>query len=351
MMDWQALAASPCGWLSAAVPDAGVVLSSRLRLARNVAGMQFPQHAPLAQREALLRTLLEKTTGLAAFRDGHRLALDGVEPLHRQLLGERQIASRDLIEAPAGGGVAVSGDTLLSCMVNEEDHLRLQALRPGLDLEGAWQAAAALDGELGACVEYAYSERLGFLTACPTNTGTGMRASILIHLPGILLEEQSEKLQEMLRWRRLTIRGFYGEGSAAQGYIFQISNATTLGIEAREIVAKLDQAARELTSWEQRAREGLRAGARSLLEDRIWRSFGILRHARLLTAPEAFLHASMLRLGTSVGVLQVPVQTLNEILIQCQPAHAQLLGRTADAAASDAWRAETVRGKLRRFAA
>jgi protein arginine kinase len=350
-MDWQALAASPCGWLSGTTSHSGVVLSSRVRLARNLTGAPFPQRAPRAQRETLLRTILDDTAGLDAFRDGDRLALDAVEPLHRRLLGERQIASRGLIESPAGGGVVLSGDTLLSCMVNEEDHLRLQALRSGLDLEGAARAAEALERELGARVEYSYSDRLGFLTACPTNTGTGMRASVLIHLPGILIQEQGEKLQEVLRKRQLTIRGFYGEGSAALGYIFQISNATSLGVREGDIVATLEQSATELATWEGRAREALLSGARRLLEDKIWRSFGILRHARLLTAPEAFLHASMLRLGTSVGVLQVPVQTLNEILIQCQPAHTQLLGRADDSASSDAWRAETVRGKLRRFAA
>jgi protein arginine kinase len=350
-MDWQALAASSCAWLSDSATHAGVVLSSRVRLSRNVASQPFPQRAPRAERDRLLQTILDTAAGLAAFGNSERLALDAVEPLHRQLLGERQVLSRDLIAAPAGGGLVLSGDTLVSCMVNEEDHLRFQALRPGLDLEGAAMAAEALEQEIGKRLEYAYAERFGFLTACPTNTGTGLRASALIHLPGILMQEQSEKLQEVLRKRRLTIRGFYGEGSAALGYIFQISNAATLGVREGEILAQLEQAVTELAMWEIRAREALLAGARSLLEDKIWRAFGILRHARLLTAPEAFLHASLLRLGTSVGVLQVPVQTLNEILIQCQPAHAQLLGRADDSAVSDAWRADTVRGKLRRFAA
>lgn len=350
-MDWGVLANSPCGWLAGGTGDSGVVLSSRIRLARNLAGEPFPQRSSAEQRASVLQRVLGTTARLSALAGGAHLPLEPLALVHRQLLGERQIASRDLIEAPAGGGVAVAADQLLACLVNEEDHLRLQALRPGLDLEAAAQAAATLEAQLGAEFEYARSARLGFLTACPTNVGTGMRASLLVHLPGMLLAEQGERLHELLRRSRLTIRGFYGEGSAAHGYIFQISNAATLGVEPAALVAGLAGAARELCDWESQARQGLFSGARSLLEDKIWRSFGILRHARLLTAPEAFLHASLLRLGAGVGLVPVSVSVLNEILIQCQPAHAQLLGRTADAAASDAWRAEMVRGKLPRLAA
>ncbi len=350
MMDWLALAGSPCGWLADTAPDAGVVLSSRVRLARNLAGERFPGQMQRPRRETLLRKLLDDSASLEPFRDGHQLALEAVEPVHRRLLGERQLASRDLIESPSGGGVVLSADSLLSCMVNEEDHLRFQALRPGLDVESAWRAADDLNRRMGSHLEYATSERLGFLTACPANTGTGLRASVLVHLPGIL-QDHGEKLQEMLHARRLSIRGFFGEANPGQAFVFQVSNLATLGVDEPAIVDTLSRAVRELVAWEEQAREALRRGARSLLEDKIWRSFGILRHARLLTAPEAFLHASMLRLGASVGTLQIPVQTLNEILIQCQPAHSLLLGKSDDPATIDAWRAETVRAKLRRFAA
>jgi protein arginine kinase len=255
--------------------------------------------------------------------------------------------SRDLVESPESRAVVVAHDESVSFMVSEEDHLRIQAIRSGLDLDTAYRAADALENELDGRLDFAYSERFGFLTACPTNTGTGMRASVLIHLPGVVLAKESDKLLEHLRKQHLTIRGFYGEGSAAMGNFFQISNATTLGVREAGILQQLDQATRELIAWEERAREGLLRRARSLLEDKIWRSYGVLRYARTLTSQETLSHTSLLRLGVGMGILDLPVQLLNEILLQSQPAHAQMLGRKDVPAERDAWRAEMVRNKLR----
>jgi protein arginine kinase len=346
-MDWEALALGGCPWLPGGEPATGPVLATRVRLARNLAGRAYPQHAGRADRRALLQEILDKTQAIDALEGGERWAMQPLEPLHRQLLGEQQLASPELVESPEDRGVVAAPDRLLSFMVNEEDHVRLQALRPGLDPDGAYRAADALDDDLDGRLDFAYSERLGFLTACPTNAGTGMRASVLVHLPGVALNKDLEKLIDGLRGAQLAIRGFYGEGSAALGSFFQISNSTTLGVREAEILAKLDRAARDLVDLESRAREALRARARSLLEDKIWRSFGILRHARVLTAQEALNHSSLLRLGVGLGLLQVPVRTLNEILIQGQPAHAEFLARRAGSSDVEVWRADMVREKLR----
>jgi protein arginine kinase len=340
----------PCGWMGPQAPQGEVVLSSRIRLARNLSERTFPQRAAEPARAVLLQEILDKTQHVEALEGGLRLGLEKLQPVERQLLGERQLVSQDLVEAPQHRGVVVAKDESASFMINEEDHLRIQAIRPGLDLDQAYRVADGLDDELDARLDFAYSARFGFLTACPTNTGTGMRASVLIHLPGVVLAKESDKLLESLRKLHLTVRGFYGEGSAAMGNFFQISNAVTFGLREAEILEQLDRAAHTLIEWEQRAREALLRKARPLLEDKIWRSYGILRYARMLTSQEALTHTSLLRLGVGLKILDdVPVETLNEILVQSRPAHAQLLAaREGGASERDAWRAEMVRNKLRR---
>jgi len=346
MMGWPDIAAAPCGWLAEQAGNA-TVLSSRIRLARNLAGRPFPHHARRPQRAELRREIFERTHGIERVEGGARFALEDLDRVRRQFLGERQLVSQDLVESPEARGVVIAPDQSMSFMVNEEDHLRIQALRSGLDLDGAYRAADALERDLDARLEFAYSQRFGFLTACPTNAGTGMRASILVHLPGLVLNKEVGRVFSTLQAQALTIRGFYGEGSAALGNFFQISNATTLGLREAEILDKLDRSARELLAWEEQAREALLSRARSLLEDRIWRSYGVLRHARLLSAQDVLNHTSLLRLGVGLGVLQVPVQVLNEILIHGQPAHAQILGSGDHPGERDAWRADMVRKKLR----
>jgi protein arginine kinase len=346
MSDWKALAAAPCAWLAAAAPE-GAVLSSRIRLARNLAGRTFPQRARSGERAATMRHILEHSQGVDRLEGGARLPLDGLERVQRQFLGERQLVSQELLDTPESRAVVVAADQTVSFMVNEEDHLRIQAIRGGLDLDGAYRDADALDTDLDARLDYAFSERFGFLTACPTNAGTGMRASILVHLPGIVLHKEVDRAFDALRAQSLTIRGFYGEGSAALGNFFQVSNATTLGRREGDILDRLDRATRDLLGWEEQAREALVSRARSLLEDRIWRSYGLLRHARVLTAQEALNHASLVRLGVGLGILAVPMRVLNAILVQAQPAHVQILGGATAAAEADVWRATMVRDELR----
>jgi protein arginine kinase len=350
VIDWDALAHSPCGWLPAG-DSAGEVLSTRIRLARNLVGRSFPQRAKPADRRALLQEILDKTQRVPALEGGQRIELRALEPVQRLLLGERQLASPELVESPEDRGVVVSADQTLSFMINEEDHLRLQSLRAGMDLDGAYRAADALEVDLGGRLDFAWSDSLGFLTACPTNAGTGMRVSILVHLPAVVLDKQLDALVEHLRGVHLAIRGFYGEGTSALGNFFQVSNARTLGVRETDLLDQLERASRDLAAWEERARTALSARARSLLEDKIWRSYGILRHARVLTAHEVLNHTSLLRLGVGLGVLRIPPGVLNELLLNGQPAHAELRARRDGRSDVDAHRATMVREKLRPYEA
>ena len=342
----QALIAQPCAWLARPAARSEIVLSARVRLARNLGGQPVPQRASRAARAALLHEILDKTQTLPRLQGALRLTLDDLEVLERQFLGERQLVSRDLVESPQERGVVVATDESVSFMVNEEDHLRVQAIRGGLALDEAFHAAGALDDDLDERLDLAFSERFGFLTSCPTNTGTGMRASVLIHLPGVVLAKELDRVFESLRAQEIAIRGFYGEGSAAMGNFFQISNAVTLGVREGEILEKLDRTVREMTAWEERARQGLLARARSLLEDKIWRSYGILRFARVLSSKEVLSHVSLLRLGVGLGVLELPLHVLNEIVITSQPAHVALRAQVDSPTDRDARRAAMVREKL-----
>jgi protein arginine kinase len=342
----QALIEQPCAWLGRAAPRHEIVLSSRVRLARNLGAHPFPQRASRAARAALLQEVFDKTQTLPRLHAALRLPLESLDPIERQFLGERQLVSRDLVESPQERGAVIAPDESYSFMINEEDHLRMQAIRGGLALDEAFHAVEALDDDLDGRLDLAFSERFGFLTSCPTNTGTGMRASVLIHLPGVVLGKELDRVFESLRAQDIAIRGFYGEGSAAMGNFFQISNATTLGVREGELLEKLDRTIRELTAWEVRARQGLLSRARSLLEDKIWRSYGILRYARVLSSKEVLSHVSLLRLGVGLGILELPLHVLNEIVITSQPAHVTLRAHVDHPTERDARRAEMVRGKL-----
>ncbi|MFQ5599515.1 MAG: ATP--guanido phosphotransferase [Candidatus Krumholzibacteriia bacterium] len=348
MKEVRDLLASRSVWLRGEGPESDTVLSSRIRFARNLSGRMFPQQATAPERADLLGEILDKTQGLQQFPEELRLSLEPLEPLDRRLLGERQLLSHELVESPRFRGVVIAANESVSFMINEEDHLRIQALRSGFDLERAHAAGDALDNELDGRLDFAFTKTFGFLTACPTNAGTGMRASVLMHLPALVLGQRVEEELQALRTNDLTVRGFQGEGSSATGNFFQISNAVTLGVGEKDILEKLRKAARDLIAKEKQAREDLASRARTLLEDRIWRSFGILSQARVLSSQETLHHASLLRLGHGMKIVEVPMAVLNDILNLSQEAHAQVLaGSNGSEVERGAWRAEQVRKKLR----
>ena len=246
-------------------------------------------------------------------------------PIDRQFLVERHLISHDLADNGRLRGLLLVPDESVSAMVNEEDHLRLQALASGFQLRSAWESVNSIDDELGQDLDYAFSEDLGYLTACPTNAGTGMRASVLIHLPSLVLTKQISRVLQGITQVGLAVRGFYGEGSQIMGNFFQISNQTTLGQSEKETVESLERVTRQIIEYEQKARDELLKEARVQIEDKIWRAYGALKHSRVITSSEVVNLSSAVRFGVALQIEGLAsVRTLNELLIRTQPAHIQL---------------------------
>jgi protein arginine kinase len=313
-------------WLIGSGDHAGIVLSSRIRLARNLAGFAFPTRAREGERLRVLHQVKATAARLPSLRNAAFVRVDECSRLERQVLHERHLVSRELVgldrnnEAPAAAGVLVTGDA--GVMVNEEDHLRVQVFRSGFDVLGALRQAEVLDVELGAALPYAAHAEFGFLTACPTNTGTGLRASVLIHLPGLVLTQEIGKVLQGLQHMGLTYRGLYGEGSDVLGNLFQISNQTTLGRSEEDLADQLVRVVRRVIEREEEARGVLSRDAGYIIEDKLWRAYGTLRHARNLPAEEAMNLLSGLRLAVGMNLVSgLSVYTLNKLLIFSQSAH------------------------------
>lgn len=358
-------------WLSGRGAHADVVISSRVRLARNLAGFPFLCRATREQRTRVLDLARRRltSTGIAErvlWVDVHR-----APPLDRTLMLERHLISKEhargvALPSPgapgdpgaAGGeprGVAVAlPDESASVMVNEEDHLRIQVVKPGLELGAAFEAANRVDDLLeGECelgvLEYAFSPRFGYLTACPTNVGTGIRVSVMLHLPALKLMGEMDKVRRATRDMGLAVRGYYGEGSEAAGEFYQVSNQTTLGKPESAILRELEQEiVPQVIEYERASRRMLLEKRRRMLEDKVFRSLGTLRGARLLTPEEAVVLLSDVRLGVLCGLVpEVAVQTVNQLVLLTQPAHLQrVLGRELDQGERREARADFVRKAL-----
>ena len=314
------------GWAKPEGPYHDVVLASRVRLARNLNETIFPGRAQAAAlrrvREAVFAAARQTYLKNAAY-----FRLDELDAADLNFLAERHLISPALAENPGLGGLVISPQECLNLMVNEEDHLRLYALAPGLNLKEAWREADGLDDELSLKLGFAFQKDWGYLTACPTNLGTGMRASCLIHLPGLGLAGLINKLLESLPRAGLIARGLYGEGTNVIGDFFQISNATALGRTEMELVQAVERTVEELSRREKEARGKLAAGPhRARLEDAVHRALGCLMNARLLSFEEACHHLSALRLGLSLGWdVQTDFATVNELLILVGSAHLDML--------------------------
>jgi protein arginine kinase len=320
-------------WLSSTGPESDVVVSCRVRLARNVDGLPFV--ARMDQKAALDLCARLHEELVAARLDGetHWVAMSDASPLVRVLLRERHLVSRDL--APADDGqaalpgraVAFGATESIAAMVNEEDHLRLQAMSSGFDLPRAWRRAQDLDRTLEARVPFAHTRTLGYLTGCPTNVGTGLRASVMMHLPALsLVRSELEKVFAAAQRTGLAVRGMYGEGSRAAGDFYQISNQITLGRSEEQLVADLQALVPAIVGFERDLRKMLGSERRAALQDRIQRSLGLLRTARALQTEQALAHLSTLRLGLALGLLEEPrLAVLNQLGVQVQKAHVQAL--------------------------
>jgi protein arginine kinase len=339
------LVSKEAGWLKGPEGPPPIVISSRVRLARNLAGGIFPGRS---QPDDLIRSrnlIVRAASGVNFLADALFFDLDGLSRLDKSALQERRLISRDLMEQGSGAGLLVGMNQSLDIMINEEDHIRLQCLLPGFDLIEALRIADQVDDQLQQRLEVAYSPEWGFLTCCPSNLGTGLRASLLIHLPGMVRTRRIGKLLSEMEGQGFLIRGFYGEGSETAGDIFQVSNRATLGCSELEIIETIEVLGRRISEQEAEARDHLGGRARPRTEDGIWRAFGILSHARMLSTRELMELWSTLRLGISLGMLpHRGTAVLNRLLIAAQPAHLQiLLDSELKASARDAERARMVR--------
>jgi protein arginine kinase len=312
-------------WLDGSGPASDVVLSTRVRLARNLKEVPFTHRAREEQLAMVYSSVVSAVRKTPALVSSSALQMRELTPLDRQFLVERHLISHDLADNGRLRGLLLVPDESVSAMVNEEDHLRLQALASGFQLRSAWESVNAIDDELGQDLDYAFSEDLGYLTACPTNAGTGMRASVLIHLPSLVLTKQISRVLQGITQVGLAVRGFYGEGSQIMGNFFQISNQTTLGQSEKETVESLERVTRQIIEYEQKARDELLKEARVQIEDKIWRAYGALKHSRVISSSEVVNLSSAVRFGVALQIEGLAsVRTLNELLIRTQPAHIQL---------------------------
>ena len=329
-------------------PQEGIVLSTRARLARNLRGHPFPQRADAAERAALLERAWRAFGELDTFVDALRLELDALPAGDRRLLVERYLISPVLALMEGPRGVAVAEGERLSVMVNEEDHLRLQVIAGGLAPEEAWRTLDAVDDAVGELLPYAYSERYGYLTACPTNTGTALRVSLLMHLPALALTGEVDAVLRAAAQVGMLVRGVHGEGSSVYGNIYQVSNQMTLGRSESDVVESVERVANQIVRHEREARDTLWREARRQMEDKVYRALGVLRNARLLNHRECMNLLSAVRLGVNMFVLSdVGISTLDELTILTQPAHLDRReGRELDTSERDTLRAGLVRSRL-----
>jgi len=328
------------------VPNSDIALSCRVRLARNLSGARFPDWATERDRE---RVFAQVRDALKAEAPEFRVEPVAVyEEQEREILYESHLISKDLLERAAGGGVAVAPDGSVCVMINEEDHLRIQGFADGLDMEAAWRAADALDTRLESHLEYAWSPRLGYLTACPSNVGTGLRASAMLHLLGLRLLGELDAVVRGLERMRLLVRGIGGEGSEAAGQIYQISNMDSLGLDERAIVGRVSRICAEVVRQEQNARVRLIQESPLILTDCLARSLSVLQNARLLATSEALEFLSAMRLGASLGLFsRIKVPEVDKLILTMQPGHLQKgSGLTLTSDERDEMRAEYLSRKV-----
>ena len=335
-------------WLSPE-QSAGIVISSRVRLARNVRGHAFPEWAEDPERRELCQQLRDALTSVRSLADASFVDMEALDDVDTDVLRERHLISSELAEGDAGSGLVVAGDERIAVMINEEDHLRLQAITPGMNLPAVWEKIDAVDTDLESRVAYAFSPTLGYLTACPTNVGTGLRASVMMHLSGLRLANDAEAVIRGLERIGFTVRGLLGEGTEAYGNMFQISNQSTLGETEEAIIERLTGIASLLACHEQNARERLMEDRRIYVADQIARAFGVLMNARLLSSKEAVDLLSGLRLGVELGLVSgLTLGRINEIMLLTQPGHLQkMTGRVIDSDERDEVRAGIVRRRLK----
>src|SRR3954464_9014599 len=336
-------------WLRGSGPMSEIVISSRIRLARNVAGYNFLSRCTRHQRQLLEGKVRQTILGSSLGPQTFYVDLETAPQVDRDLLVERHLISKPHATSEGARGVAIGEDETVSIMVNEEDHLRIQVLRSGLQLEEAWEQVNQIDDKLESKLDFAFHARFGYLTACPTNVGTGIRVSVMLHLPALKLTGEIEKVFRAAKEMRLAVRGLYGEGTEATGDFYQISNQTTLGKTEDEIIDDFKRVViPKIIEYEHHARKTLLNDKAVALDDKVSRALGVLRTARLIASEETLQLLSHLRMGVNLGrIKDLDIRTINELFLLTQPAHLQKLqGRKLEGDVRRAARADFIRQRL-----
>ena len=348
MMRFSTLLKHPADWMTGAATGTSVVLTSRVRLARNLRREPFPGWSTKERRVAVLDRVKPEVEALSEMKNGFSQELDALTSLQKQVLVERHLISREQAARGEGSAAIFNRKQALCLMINEEDHLRMQSIRPGLALKEAYDLVSLVDSKLEGNLEFAFDHEIGYLSACPTNLGTGMRASAMLHLPGLVLSDQIAQVLQAVGKLQLAVRGFFGEGTESLGNLFQISNQSTLGESEETIIRRLERVIQQVASHERNARQKLLEDDPDMVCDRVGRAYGTLRHAHVIPSKEALNLLSVLRLGAELGFF--PSKTggvCDSLLMEIQPAHLQLhSGEKLNPEQRDAIRAKIIRSRL-----
>lgn len=348
MMRLTTLLRHPPEWMRRAGPDSHIVLTSRVRLARNLSSRPFPGWSKKEDRMQSLEVIKPHIEALSEFSDGFSAELSELTKVQKQALVERHLISLELAAHSAGCAAVMDRSQYYCIMINEEDHLRLQGIRAGLDLEKTYEAINGIDTKLESTLDFAYDADYGYLTACPTNLGTGMRASAMLHLPALAITEKINQVMKAASRIGLAVRGLYGEGSEALGNLYQISNQHTLGEPEPKMIEQLNKVIRQIIEHEQGARTTLLVDKTDTLFDQIGRAYAILRHARILSSKEALNFLSLLRLAATMNFFpKIDCGFFDTMMLETQPAHLQLEAkRELQVKERDILRADTLRRKM-----
>jgi len=337
------------GWYIEKGPESDVVMSSRVRLARNFKEYPFPFKMSREDAEKVVErvkdAILNRSIATSNYEFKDMLKMN---PVEKQALVEKHLISPNLVNGKVASAAIISKDEKVSIMINEEDHLRIQCLFPGLQLDKAWELCDKIDSLLEENIDYAFSEKYGYLTCCPTNLGTGIRASAMLHLPALTMTGYIRGMLEACGKLGIAVRGIYGENSEALGNLFQISNQITLGLSEEEIINNVTNIGNQIINQERTLRAELYTQDPYRFEDKVYRSLGILSNARIISSEESFKLISDVRLGVDMGIIKnIDVTKLNEILLYIQPANLQkIFDRTLSPDERDIKRAELIREKL-----
>lgn len=338
----------PGAWLNVGVSE-GILVSSRVRLARNIDGRVFPDWAGKEESVRMWHDLRAVLENLSVCKSSVILDMGELNRVDKEVLVERHLISRELAQKGAESGLVFKKDESISIMVNEEDHIRMQAMSPGLDLRGLWKIIDQVDSEIDKSVSYAVSPQLGYLSACPTNVGTGMRASVMLHLPGLVIMNEINPIIRGVSKVGLTVRGLWGEGTEASGNMFQLSNQTTLGEKEDTVINRIEHIVLEIADHERNARSRLIQKKGNVLRDHVWRAYGIMSHAYMLDSRETLDMLSNLWLGIDMGiVVDLDKVMIDELFLLIQPGHLQKVEGKIGPEERDLARARLVRGRLAR---